>query len=72
MDTLSHTIYQIAFHPLFVLLMLLFLVGLVGGVVAVWIRLGRGQTSVAPLAQPDPTDNERNRPHAPHPGAAGR
>lgn len=72
MDTLSHTIYQVAFHPLFVLLMLTSLVGLVGCVIGVWIRLGRGQANVAPPVQPDPTDNERNRPHAPHPGAAGR
>lgn len=72
MDTLGYTLHQIVFHPLFMIVLFLCLAGLLGGLVAVWVRLGKSDAAGAAPANQSSPIQEEGQLHAAHPGPAGR
>jgi hypothetical protein len=72
MDTLSSTLHHIVFHPLFTILLFLCLVGLLGGIAAVWVRMGNSDATGSSPTNRSSSIQEKGQLRAARPGPTGR
>jgi hypothetical protein len=72
MDTLSYTLHHVIFHPLFTILLLFCLAGLLGAIVAVWVRLGDTDPTFSSPPDQSASSQHEGQLRGAHPGSSGR